>query len=374
MSNKAVIIALLALIGAMPMLSGCTEDPGKSIKTIERRPIAGVTLDKIALVETDDYVEATGTIKAKTVSTLSSRTMGTVTAINFIEGSQVKAGKILVTIESQDVSEKVAGAEAMQRESKKALEAAGENLNLMEATLARYKKLYEGKAISRHEFETIESRARTARLEFERVSEAASRAASGSNEARVYKGYASVTAPYSGVVTDKKIDIGALASPGTPLLTIEDTSSFTLEAYADERIATLIKPGMEVEVLIGSTGRSLNGRVTEASPSINPSTRTFLVKIALAGNELRSGLYASVRFPAGKRPLLVIPSSSVIKKGQLIGVYVVDEKGVATYRLIRTGRTIGANVEVISGLDAGEEIITKGADSAFDGGIIGRGQ
>ncbi|MEK6758598.1 MAG: efflux RND transporter periplasmic adaptor subunit [Deltaproteobacteria bacterium] len=374
MSNKAIIAALLALMSASPMLSGCSEDPGKNKTAIERRPIAGVTLARVALVETDDYIEATGTIKAKTVSTLSSRTMGTVTAINFTEGAPVKAGRVLVTIESLDASEKVAGAEALQRESKKALEAAGENLGLMEATLARYKKLYEGKAISRHEFETIESRARTAKLEHERVSEAANRATSGTTEARVHKGYASVTAPYSGVVTEKKIDIGALASPGTPLLTIEDTSSFTLEAYADERLAALIKPGMGVEAIIESTGQRLSGRVTEASGAINPSTRTFLVKVALGGNDLRSGLYASVRFPAGKKPLLVVPSSSVIKKGQLIGVYVVDEQLVATYRLIRTGRTIGANVEVISGLDAGEQIITKGADGAFDGGIIGRGQ
>lgn len=374
MRNRTIIAALLALMSASPMLSGCSEDPGKGKTAVERRPITGVTLTKTALVETDDYIEAAGTIKAKTVSTLSSRTMGTVTAINFTEGAQVKAGRVLVTIESLDASEKVAGAEALQRESKKALEAAGENLNLAEATLARYKKLYEGKAISRHEFETIESRAKSARLEHERVSEAANRADSGTAEARVYKGYASVTAPYSGVVTEKKIDIGALASPGTPLLTIEDTSSFTLEAYADERLAALIKPGMEVEALIESAGKRVSGRVTEASASINPSTRTFLVKIALSGHELRSGLYASVRFPAGKRPLLVVPSSSIIKKGQLIGVYVVDERRVATYRLIRTGRTIGANVEVISGLDAGEQIITKGADGAFDGGIISRGE
>lgn len=374
MRNRTIIAALLALMGASTMLSGCTEDPGKDKTAIERRPITGVTLTRIALVETDDYIEATGTIKAKTVSTLSSRAMGTVTSINFTEGTPVKAGRVLVTIESQDISEKVSGAEALQRESRKALEAAGENLNLMEATLARYKKLYEGKAISRHEFETIETRARTTRLEHERASEAAVRASAGAAEARVYKGYASITAPYSGVVTEKKIDIGALASPGTPLLTIEDTSSFTLEAYADERLAASIRPGMKVETLIESTGQRITGMVTEASGSINPATRTFLVKIALSGGELRSGLYASVRFPAGKRPLLAVPSSSIVRKGQLIGVYAVDEKNVATYRLIRTGRTIGENVEAISGLDAGERIITVGAEGAFDGGIISRGE
>lgn len=374
MKNRTIVAAMLALMAASPMLAGCSEDTGKKIASVERRPIAGVTLAKVTQAETDDYMEAAGTIKAKTVSTISSKATGIVTSINFTEGAFVKAGTLLVTIESRDISEKVAGAEAQQRGSKKALEAAKENLNLMEATLARYKSLYEGKAISRHEFETIETRAKTARLEYERISESAAAATAGAAEARVYKGYASVVAPYSGVVTQKKIEVGVMASPGLPLLTLEDTSSFTLEAYADERLAGSVKTGTKVEALIESTGQRVEGRVSEASSSIDPATRTFLVKVALSGNNLRSGLYASVRFAAGKRHLLVIPAASIVKKGQLIGVYVVDDKGVATYRLIRTGQAVGSGVEVLSGLDAGEMIITKGADLAFDGGIIVQGE
>lgn len=374
MKNRTIVAAMLALMAASPMLAGCSEDTGKKSASVDRRPIAGVTLAKVTQAETDDYMEAAGTIKAKTVSTISSKATGIVTSINFTEGAFVKAGTLLVTIESRDISEKVAGAEAQQRGAKKALEAAKENLNLMEATLARYKSLYEGKAISRHEFETIETRAKTARLEYERISESAAAATAGAAEARVYKGYASVVAPYSGVVTQKKIEVGVMASPGLPLLTLEDTSSFTLEAYADERLAGSIKTGMKVEALIESTGQRVEGRVSEASSSIDPATRTFLVKVALGGNNLRSGLYASVRFAAGKRHLLVIPAASIVKKGQLIGVYVVDEKGIATYRLIRTGQAVGSGVEVLSGLDAGEMIITKGADLAFDGGIIVQGE
>ncbi len=373
MKNRTIVAAMLALMAASPMLTGCSEEQGRD-RAIERRPITGVTLEKVSHVETDDYVEASGTIKARTVSTISSKAMGIVTSINFTEGAFVKAGTLLVTIESRDVSEKVAGAEALQREAKKALEAAKENLNLMEATLARYKSLYEGKAISRHEFETIETRARTARLDYERISESTAAAAAGAAQARAYKGYASVVAPYSGVVTQKKIEVGVMASPGTPLLTLEDTSSFTLEAYADERLAGSIKTGMKVEAVIESTGQRVEGKVSEASSSIDPATRTFLVKIALNGNDLRSGLYASVRFPAGKRHMIIVPSSSIVKKGQLTGVYAVDERRVATYRLIRTGQTVGSGKEVLSGLEAGEEIITKGVDSAFDGGIIVQGE
>lgn len=374
MKNRTIVAAMLALMAASPMLTGCSEDAGKKSASVERRPIAGVTLAKVSQAETDDYSEAAGTIKAKTVSTISSKATGIVTSINFTEGAFVKAGTLLVTIESRDISEKVAGAEAQQRGSKKALEAAKENLNLMEATLARYKSLYEGKAISRHEFETIETRAKTARLEYERISEAAAAATAGAAEARVYKGYASVVAPYSGIVTQKKIEVGVMASPGMPLLTLEDTSSFTLEAYADERLAGSVKTGTKVEALIESTGQRVEGRVSEASSSIDPATRTFLVKVALGGNSLRSGLYASVRFAAGKRHLLVIPSASIVKKGQLTGVYAVDDRRVATYRLIRTGQAVGSGIEVLSGLDAGEMIITKGADLAFDGGVIVQGE
>ena len=84
----------------------------------------------------------------------------------------------------------------------------------------------------------------------------------------------------------------------------------------------------------------------------------------------RTGLYAKVRIPTGTRNVLTVPVSSIVEKGQLSGVYAVDAKGIIAYRLVRTGKHYGDNIEILSGLNPGDKIIVSGADKAMDGGLI----
>jgi multidrug efflux pump subunit AcrA (membrane-fusion protein) len=105
---------------------------------------------------------------------------------------------------------------------------------------------------------------------------------------------------------------------------------------------------------------------------VNPASRTCLVKIDLNDPSLKPGLYGKVLIPEDKKEVLLVPKGAIAEKGQLSGVYVVDDKGVIAYHLIREGKSYGDRIEILSGLKAGDTIIVGGVDRAIDGGIVRR--
>jgi RND family efflux transporter MFP subunit len=363
---------LITILAAPLFVGGCSEGTGPGKTEVQRKTISGVETAIAGFKSHPENIEAAGTIKAATIGVVSSKVMGTVTSIMVKEGQRVKKGEILLTIDDSDIAQKVAGAEAGLNEAGFGLESARRHSELTEATYQRYAKLFEANAISRQEFDNITLQRDTARLALSSMEESVKRAGAGANEARVYKGYARVVAPFAGVVSEKKIDKGSMAAPGAPLIMIEDDSMFVLEASFDGRLAGLIRPGMLMRATIDN--REYQARVTEVIPSIDTATRTFLIKAAIKGEGLRTGLYAKVTIAGAQRQALTVPAASIVAKGQLTGVYTVDEKNVVTYRLVRLGGAYGEEVEVISGLTEGERVISKGAEAAVDGALLGGGK
>ena len=362
-------VFLITILVAPLLLGGCSDKSGPTQAEVDRKPVTGVETAVVAVKNLPDSVEAAGTIKAATIGVVSSRVMGTVTAVLVREGQRVSKGEALLTIDDSDFAQKVKGAEAGLKEASLGLESARKQLELTETTYQRYSKLFESNAISRQEFDNMTLQRDRARLGLSAMEESVQRAKAGEQEAKVYKGFARVVAPFSGVVSGKKIEEGSMASPGMPLIVIEDDSSFVLEASFDGRFASLVKPGMTLSASVDN-GKAYQARVTEVVPSMDAATRTFLVKASIKGEGLRSGLYANVSISVGQRPVLTVPFASIVEKGQLTGVYTVDENGVVSDSLVRTGRAYGGDVEVTTGLRPGERVITKGAEKAFDGGLI----
>ena len=334
--EKAYVIGL-GLIFIL-VLAGCGSN--KNEAPVKREVVSGVTVMKIDPATVDDYYETSGTVRAKTVSIVASRVMGTVTSVKMKEGDKVTAGDILMTIDNRDTAQRVAAAEAAFKEAQSARQAAGEQRSLAEVTYKRFKNLYDEKVISRQEFDQIEMQKKVSDAEFNRMSQGVERAKANLEEARVYHGFTQVRAPISGIVTEKKIEAGSLATPGMPLYTVEDTSQFKIEAAIDEGLIKKVSPGMPAYVLFDKTGEKVNGRITKVVPSIDPASRTFLVEVTLQDRSLRTGSYGKVLIPQGKKESLLIPAGAIVERGQLTGVFVVDEKGIITYRLIKAGRVM----------------------------------
>jgi len=367
MVSKVFLLTLvIAVIVAMP---GCNEKikPGRT--EIKRTKVTGITAEIVSPSTVDEYYETAGTVTAGNISIISSRIMGTVKSLNVGEGDHVEKGGLLLMLDHRDMTQKVRAADEAYNGALKALEAARANARLARVTYERYKNLHEQKALTGQELDQIETKRNVAELEVERAEAVVKRAQAAKAEAEVYLDFARIASPVTGVVTQKNIDAGSMASPGAPLLTIEDTSSYRIDINVDERLAGTVIAGMSADVYLNAVDRKLEGRVEEVVPSVDPMSRTFMVKIKLKGEGLKNGLYARVAIPVGKREVLLVPERAVTERGQLTGVYTVDEQSVISYTLIRTGKSFGDKVEVLSGLEPGDSVVVEGVGRAKDGGI-----
>jgi membrane fusion protein, multidrug efflux system len=188
---------------------------------------------------------------------------------------------------------------------------------------------------------------------------------------QVTLGYAKIVAPISGVVTVKHADIGSLAAPGTPLLTLEDSRRYWLEAAVPESQTARIRRGQSLAVQIEAAGISTTATVSEIVPTADPATRTTLVRLDLpASASLRSGLFGRVWVPTGRRQAIRVAREAVIERGQLQGVYVVAPDNIARFRLVRTGEASRGAVEVLSGLTSGEVVVLGSTARVSDGARI----
>ncbi|MGO9144864.1 MAG: efflux RND transporter periplasmic adaptor subunit [Desulfomonilia bacterium] len=351
-------LTILCFFVCMMMFSGfwlgCKERAGK--EEAAKPSVIGVTVSAVAPSQVDELYETSGTIHSDRVSVIASRVMGAVTSLHVQEGDFVKAGQLLITLDDRDAILRMKAASM-------ALEAARQNMDLTETTWKRYRNLYDQKALSGQEMDQFETQRNVAKAEFER-------AKAIMEEAKTYLAFTRITSPDAGVVTKKQINMGSMASPGMPLLVIEVVGDAYVEAAIDEGLSSRIRKGMPAEVNIDALEKHFQGTVREVIPDINPASRTFIVKISLPDKDLKSGLYVRVKIPVGMRKAILVSESAIVHKGQLTGVYVVDAKGVITYRLIREGTLVDKSIEVLSGLFPNERIITDGIDKAIDGGVI----
>jgi RND family efflux transporter MFP subunit len=185
--------------------------------------------------------------------------------------------------------------------------------------------------------------------------------------AAVMRDYASMAAPFAGVVTARSVEPGNLATPGSPLLTIEQEGAYRLEASVDESRLPTVRVGQVVEVAIEALDRKLNARVSEIVPAVDAASRSYVVKIDLPSIALlRSGMFGRALFPLGSRKVVVVPSAALIERGQLQSVFVAED-GIARTRLVTVGQRGKDNVEVLSGLSAGERIIAPVPVALQDG-------
>lgn len=361
--KKLLIIAAVSIIS----LAGCSSS--KHAPSSAPESVRGVATQRASTTQVPEVIAAVGTIHAAETAQISAQMMGNLISVNVREGDAVKQGQVLATIDPAQAQAGLDRSQAALSASQHELAAAQSERALTESTLKRYDTLFQRKSVSPQEYDEIKARHQnaTARAEAAQAGQAQARAAV--QQAQTAFSYTRLRTPFNGVVTERRADPGVLATPGMPLITIEGSGRYRLEATIDEGSLRYVRIGEPVPVTIDAyPDQSLPGKVVQIVPAADPSTRTFLVKVELPANAvLRSGLFGRANFSRGIRESLVVPRTSVVDRGALKGVYVVGSDQIASLRYVTVGSVIGDRLEVLSGLNASESIVTAPADRELGG-------
>lgn len=330
---------------------------------------------------------ASGTVRGRSTAILTSKTTGYVRQVAVRSGDRVAAGQRLVELEANDVRASVARARAAlgqtheaKLEAESALLAARATARLAKTSYDRAAALFADKTIPQQQFDEAEARWQSARAH-EQMAEARIRtlassieaAQAGLGEASANLGYADIVAPFAGRVLDRRVDPGALASPGAPLLVLADESGLRVEAAVDESLASDVKLGDEVDVSLDALPKPIVGKVGEIVPDIDVASRAFLVKIDLPEEaaRVRSGTYSRVAFHVGATKRLVVPTGALSQLGALERVFVLQD-GRARLRMITRGQTSGPWTEILTGLSVNEEVVAAPPADLRDGARVNR--
>lgn len=375
----------LLLLVSLVWSAGCGK-PAEEVRRQEGKRFSG-RVYSVAEEKTTDYYLASGDVRARSVSVLTAKVPGYLRRIHVREGQKVTVGQLLAEIESaelasQDQKAKAGTLEAQQarQEMDHALQAAASAVKAAEAqnrlasdTYKRFQALLAKESVSRQEFDEVEARYLSAQAQLDQANQSLSalKSKQAQVDARIqqaqadvagsqtFLSYLRVTAPFSGTVTRRHVDPGTLAAPGVPLFTLEEDARLQLEVTIPESLRWKI---LEDQPILADVETAeilrLAAPLLEKPASADASTRSFLLKLQLPESpKLRSGMFGRAHIPIGWRQVIVIPSSSLVRRGQLEGIFVLSQEGRVQWRLVKSGASIDRKTEILSGLKIGEKIV-----------------
>ena len=344
--HRAGAVATSALVAAVT-LAACGPSAEERPAAVAPTRVAGTELVVRDTVVNTSF-EAAGTAQPLQQATLSTKLMATVTAVLVQEGDVVAAGQPLVRLDARDlvarqaqVGASIAEAEAMRRD---AVTQAG-----------RIRALYADSAATRAQLDAVETG--LARAE---AGVRAARAAAG--ELGAVASYATVRAPFDGIVTRRFVHPGAFAAPGAPLVALQDASRLRISASAAPDAVHGLRRGATLAATI--EGRPATATIEGIVPASGGNLYTINALVANPDRAILAGSAATLALPLGERPALVVPAAALVREGDLTGVTLRTARGDET-RWIRTGPTLpagdGPRIEVTAGLRAGDRIVVPSA-------------
>ena len=377
----------LLLTGALLGSGGCERAQGSPHGAPQAHAQGPALVLETAPVKREAFTalyRASATLRGRNTAVITAKTTGYVKRLFVKPGQQVRAGQLLVLLESKELQAGVrrargaiVEAEEAQVEASNAVHAASANLSIAKLGFERSQKLLKHAAVAQHEYDQTEAQhravtAQKAMAEARKLGIGAriEQARAELMQAEANLAYTRVTAPFAGRVIEQKLDPGNLAAPGTPLLVLEQEGRFRAEATVEESLVGKLKVGGTAMVELEHLGHPLEGTISEVVPSVDVGSRAFLVKVELpetvAGATLQPGLYAKVSFRQGGSQRIAVPERAIRPLGQLDRVFVVAD-GRANARLVTLGERQNGRVEVLSGLDAGETVAVAPPATLRDG-------
>ncbi len=335
---KHMLLALLLVTGC-----GSKEEPAApEVSAVPQKTIQAVVVEAKS-TPVPIRVEVTGQVAPIYQATLSSRIQGTIDKLLVREGTKVSKRQLLIQLDSRDLRAELARVNAESENAK--------------AHFDRMSQLYAQDAVSKQEMENATRAYRVAE---------ASR-----NAVEAQLSYTKVKAPFDGIITEKKVEAGELASPGQPLLKMEDSLQLRLEATVAEGDLRSVSRGDKIPVVIEALGgRELIGIVSQILPAGDPHTHTFMVKVDLPRIEgLRTGMFGRFPLQKGVTQTILVPVTALVERGELSSVYVVGSDQVARLRWVKVGRRFDKQVEILSGISESERVLTDGS-RGVDGAAV----
>jgi len=324
---------------------------------------------RVALPKTihENSMDISGQVVASTSASISTRVMGTISQVSVKVGDFVKKGQLLVSITHDDISSKKGQAEAMIAEAEA-------NYKNAEKDLERFKNLYKLQSATAKELDNVTLQYQSAKARLDAAKQMR-------NEADANLAYTSLTAPFEGVVTQKFMDAGSIASPGMPILTVEQKGSLEIAANVPEDEIQSVQQKGIATVSVKSLNKTFEGEIKQIAPSSQFTGGQYVVKITIPEKEktgLYSGMYVNVNIPVKGKIIsgnnssgaILVPASSIVYKDQLTGLYAVSKNHTALLRWVRLGKTTGNETEVLSGIAADELFVVSSDGNLYNGAAI----
>ncbi len=334
----ALVAVAIAVLGAGYAVFGKGTSYASVPKTEAPVQVSAIMIEPKTI---DAVVSAAGTLNSRNTSVLSSKVMGKVVALTVNEGDRVTQGKLLVRIESGEISAQAYQAQAAYNNAKLQYD--------------RIKRLFDEKAATQ--------------MEMDQATLGIESAQAGLNAARAMESYTTIAAPIAGQIVEKHINLGEMALPGQPILKIEDNRNLRLETTIKEQDIRFVQPGKPVTVRIDALpGKEIKARVAQVVPAADVRTHSFIVKIDIpAEKDLITGMYGKAFFSTGTREAILVPKQALLTLLGITGVYIVSAEGNAVFQMIEPGDAYGDNVETITGIKAGDRVIISKQDAKIDG-------
>lgn len=295
--------------------------------------------------EVEQTFTAEGVVEAVKQSTVAAQIAGRVVAVNFDVGDRVSKGQVIVRIDPTEVNQMYAASQAQIAQAQATLRNA-------QAQFERTQRLVEQKFMSAAALDKAQADYKAARAQL-------AAAEAGGGQAAATRSYATVTAPYSGVVSARHVELGETAVPGKPLMTGFNPEELRVVASVPQRQLDAVRKLAGASVEFPALNKRLQAAKMSILPSADAQTHTTQVRLELPPRVegLYPGMFARAHFVVGRAKKLLIPAAAVARRSEVAGAYVVGEKGEIRYRQLRLGEAAaGDEIEVLAGVTAGEKV------------------
>jgi len=354
MTKPNVIAVPLLLL----LLSGCKS----TVPTEQQQPSIPAQVFVVFPQSSQGGTRVSGVIKPSVEADIAAQLTAPIAAITKREGDHVRRGEVLVRLHAPALQAGVAQAKAALTSAQQQRIAAETQSKLAADTLARYQQLRSRHSVTPHELDQIQAEHVAAQAQQETAAAQVAVAEAALAVQRANAADAVLVASFDGVVTRRFADPGALAVPGSPLLHVQASDRAEVQFSLPEDSLGSLRPGSSIEVFAGDSGSSVKALVSNISPAGDVASHSFLVKATLPANEKwNTGTVVSVLLPSTQSGLtLWVPSTALIQQGGLDGVLVLRSDNRTEVRYVTLGRKTADSVQVLTGLQTGDRILTHG--------------